>query len=131
MLPFEAGFGPSIFSQTDTEIWKPIRKGVAPAFSSAHVDRMNRVSLEQAKSWMKKRLDYFVNSGDSFDPGIELVSFTIGVICEAAFEFKPTAEEVERFLEELHIWVDEFAMKCVFNPFRKYFHFLLPEAKRA
>jgi len=123
--------GPSLFTEPNEILWKNARKGVAKAFSSQHVKRMNRCCTEKTELWIANKLEPWIDGSKSFDVAKEMVYLTISVIMESAFEYKATEEECHMFLEEMELSVREFVMKQMMNPFRRLFGRFLPEAQRA
>jgi cytochrome P450 len=122
---------PNMFTEAGDIPWKHARKGVAPAFSSQHVRRMNRICMEHTEKFIKERLEPLIDAGESFDVAEEMINLTISVICESAFEFEPTKDETNMFLEELTIALREFSFKTALNPLRQIFGWFLPEVRRA
>lgn len=98
--------GDDIFT-SEGSFWRHSRKGMAPAFTSAHIRRMNETVVERVEDFIDKRLNTFARTGESFDIGNELVSLTLSIICKAAFDYEITHEEESYFLEEIEIGLDE------------------------
>eukprot|EP01083_Nonionella_stella_P126830 384137_1 len=78
--------GDDIFT-SEGPFWMHSRKGMAPAFTSAHIRRMNEVVVERVKHFIDERLDTFASTGQSFDIGPEMLNLTLSIICKAAFEY--------------------------------------------
>jgi cytochrome P450 len=129
--PFDGvtGGNKSVFT-TNGEFWHLRRKGLAPAFSSKHIKRMNTVALEKTDEWIETRLiPYYVEKGESFDIGPEMIGIILGAISKTAFEYDLSKEEKEMFLHELHLSLDEF--KRSVNPLRVMFGLFLSQRRRA
>lgn len=118
--------GDDIFT-SEGQYWKHSRKSIAPAFSNNHIKRMIEVVSKQTKTLMEK-LDSLVESKESFDVGVEFIDLTLSVICDAAFEYKISAEEKEMFLEELSIAAKEAGKGRI--PFRWTFGSVIPSVRR-
>jgi|UniRef100_A0A8J9X3G0 cytochrome P450 len=130
--PFESVTkGPSIFTETDETTWKHARKGVAPAFSSQHIRRMNTICAAHTERWIQERLVPSIANNAVLDIATEMVDLTVTVICESAFEYNPSKEEMTMFLSELDLALREFSFKQSANPLRKFFNGVLPSARRA
>lgn len=149
--------GPSIFnSPTKSPNWKISRKATAPAFSSMEIARMNEICRENIERWISEVLDPLVKECGTMDPGAEMIkltfrvsscwclgtpislnhsssqiecdsSFFSQVICESAFEYYPSDEEIASFTENLDLALREFVMRQLNNPFRQYYAFLSPQ----
>mmetsp|Transcript_29395 Transcript_29395/g.64771 ORF Transcript_29395/g.64771 Transcript_29395/m.64771 type:complete len:493 (-) Transcript_29395:61-1539(-) len=124
---FLCGGNPSIISANGHR-WKHSRKGAAPAFSSNHIKRMNRVCNEELARWKAEVLDPLADSGKSFDVGKEMIYLTIRVISAAAFEYDISEEEIEEFIRNLEISIREFIFM---DPFHRWFPFFFPQVWRA
>jgi len=116
---------------TNGEFWHSRRKGIAPAFSSKHIKRMNEVASEKVEAWISTRLAKFVENDEAFDVAEEMLSITLSAICETAFEYKMTNEEIKEYLHELDIGLEEFALKSTMNPFRQVFSIFFRGRRRA
>jgi len=123
------GGDPTIFT-SNGEVWHTKRKSCAPAFSSNHIKRMNKVAMEKTNNWIEEELCPMVESGESFNVADKMINITLDVICETAFEYKMSPEEKSLYLSELEIGLIEFARKNG-NIFRRLFWFLIPERRRA
>ena len=121
---------PSIFTRNG-KFWHSRRKGMAPAFSSKHIKRMNKVASGKAEEWIKTKLETFVKKDEAFDVGKEMISITLSTISEAAFEYDMSDDEKEMFVEELELCLREFCGKAAMNPLRVVFGLLLEERRRA
>jgi cytochrome P450 len=121
---------PSIFS-LNGEPWAARRKSIAPAFSSNHIRRMNRVAVEKTEIWIKEKLRPMVEEGKSFDVAKEMIGITLSAICETAFEYDMPDEEKSIFVSELDLTLKEFMFKTTVNPLRKVFGSFLPDRRRA
>jgi cytochrome P450 len=121
---------PAMFT-SNGEYWHSRRKGVAPAFSPKHVRRMNNVASDKAEEWIKTKLTAFVEKGQSFDVGKEMIDITLSTISEAAFEYCISDEEKKMFLKESELCMREFANKTSIYPLRESFGFLIQEHRRA
>jgi Cytochrome P450 len=118
----------SVFT-TNGEFWHSRRKGLAPAFSSKHVKRMNAVALEKTEEWIQTRLVPCVEKGEPFDVGKEMIGIILGAISKTAFEYNLSQEEKDMFLNELHLSLEEF--KRSINPLRAVFGIFLSDRRRA
>jgi len=103
------------------------RKGMAPAFSSQHIRRMNAVVVKQTKHFMSNKLDQMM---DRFDVGEEMIWLTLGIISETAFEYDMNHEEKIMLRNEGIIIVKD-AVKDSIIPLRWIFGYLNPATKRA
>ena len=125
----DATFGiPSIFTRSD-EYWHSRRKGVAPAFSSKHVKRMNEVASKKVDEWIQNKLSKFVDSGEAFDVGKEMIDIALSAISETAFEYQMSMDEKENFLSDLDLLKKEFTFKSSLNPLRKPFGLFFAERR--
>jgi cytochrome P450 len=121
---------PSIIS-SNGEPWAARRKSTAPAFSSNHIRRMNRVAVEKTEIWIKEKLRPMVEEGKSFDVAKEMIGITLSAICETAFEYDMPDEEKSLFVSELDFTLKEFMFKTMVNPLRKVFGPFLADRRRA
>ena len=124
-----AGYA-TMFS-TNGKYWHSRRKGMAPAFSSKHIKRMNKVAADKVDEWIQTRLMTFVHNDEAFDVGKEMIDITLSAISETAFEYYMSDKEKEYFLQELELCLKEFVFKTSVNPLRKPFGLLIPERRRA
>jgi len=101
--------------------WKHARKGIAPAFSTNHINRMNRICAEKLELMIETKLDPLADAGKSFNIGKEFVCLTLAIICEAAFEYPMTREEMDEFTSNL-----EDAAECfvIMNPLHEKFPYV-------
>jgi len=111
------------------ELWHSKRKSIAPAFSSNHVKRMNRVAMEKTDGWIEHELRPLMESGGNFDVGKEMTKITLEVICETAFEYTMSPEEMSLFTSELELALVEFALRE--NSIRRCFGMMFAERRRA
>jgi|UniRef100_A0A8J9TET2 cytochrome P450 len=123
--------GPNIFSETNLVLWKHARRGVSPAFSTQHVQRMNSICAQQTERWIKERLVPAIENETAFDIAQAMRDLTVSVLCEAAFEYDPTEEDMRTFLFETETAMREFSFKQSANPMRQWFAWVLPEVRRA
>eukprot|EP01083_Nonionella_stella_P009797 28069_1 len=121
---------PNLFT-TNGAYWHSRRKGVAPAFSSKHIKRMNEVASDKANEWIETKLDAFVDDDKAFDVGKEMIDITLSTISAAGFEFDISDEEKKMFLKESELCMREFANKTSIYPLRESFGFLIQEHRRA
>jgi cytochrome P450 len=121
---------PSIIS-LDGEPWAARRKSTAPAFSSHHIRRKNRVAVEKTEIWIKEKLRPMVEEGKSFDVAKEMIGITLSAICETAFEYDMPDEEKSLFVSELDFTLKQFMFKTMVNPLRKVFGPFLADRRRA
>ncbi len=119
--------GDDIFT-SDGLFWKHSRKGIAPAFSSNHIKRMNHVVIRETEKFMKT-LDKLAIEGKSFDVGHEMLILTLSVISEAGFQYSMSLDEKMMFLDELDIVFAEMLKGRM--PFRWTFGSFIPEVRRA
>ena len=105
-------------SFTRSPYWKVIRKAVAPAFSPRQVHRMNTLCRQHVETWIQSTIEPLVQNGGTFDPALEMTRLTTAVICEAAFEYEVTLQQVDQFLHHVEICLREFALKQLFNKIR-------------
>lgn len=110
--------------------WHARRKGIAPAFSSNHVHRMNTLALAKTDKWIEERLRPLIEEGKSFDVGDEMIDLLLVAIADTAFQYTISPNEVKLFKEELEIVLREL-FKANFNPLRRYCRCLLPGQRRA
>ena len=111
--------------------WHSRRKGMAPAFSSKHIKRMNKVASEKVDEWINNRLSKFISNDEAFDVGHEMVGITLSAISETAFEYQISEKEKEDFIHNLELCLEEFYFKTSLNPFRKPFGLFFSERRRA
>lgn len=111
--------------------WHARRKGMAPAFSSNHVQRMNAVALAKTDEWIENKLRPLIAQGKSFNVADEMIDLLLAAICETAFQYTISAEEITMFKTELELVLREFLYKTSLNPLRVAFGWLLPEQRRA
>eukprot|EP00578_Thalassiosira_sp_NH16_P011618 CAMPEP_0181122776 /NCGR_PEP_ID=MMETSP1071-20121207/25506_1 /TAXON_ID=35127 /ORGANISM="Thalassiosira sp., Strain NH16" /LENGTH=475 /DNA_ID=CAMNT_0023207793 /DNA_START=27 /DNA_END=1454 /DNA_ORIENTATION=+ len=104
------------------------RKAVAPAFSSNHIKRMNKVALDKTEEWIKNTL---TNTTGSFDVSKEMIGIVVSALSETAFEYDMTDEEKQIFGDDLKLTLREFTRKGPVIPLRRQFGFLVPERRRA
>jgi cytochrome P450 len=121
---------PSMFTQNGSP-WHSRRKGMAPAFSSKHVRRMNKVASDKVHEWIEARLDTFIENDEAFDVGKEMIGITLSTISEAAFEYEMSDHEKETLVEELELCLAEFCEKSCLNPLRKFYGLFIKERRRA
>ncbi len=98
--------GDDIFT-SENEFWRYSRKGMAPAFSSTHVKRMKDIVASKVENFKRDTLNNYVESGESFDAGLEMMHLTLSVICSVAFEYEMSYEERNQFLRAFHITREE------------------------
>ena len=127
---FEDTIGAKSMASSNGEYWHSRRKGMAPAFSSKHIKRMNKVVCEKSDEWIQTRLSKLVDNDEAFDVGKEMISITLSAITETAFEYHMNDEEKQSFVHELGLSLREFSSKSM-NPLRKPFGLLIPERRRA
>lgn len=116
---------------SDEKDWHSRRKGVAPAFATKHVRRMNEVAAKKVEEWIETKLSKFIQNDKAFDVGEEMIDITLSTIAEAAFEYKISDTEKQMFLRESGLCFEEFGEKSFFNPFRPLFGFFLKDRQRA
>ena len=120
----------SIFTSNGAE-WHSRRKGLAPAFSSKHVRRMNKVAMQKVNAWIDTRLSKFAKNDEPFDVGEEMISVILAAITETAFQYEMSNEEAKEYARELLIGIKEFVSKSTINPLRKPFGIFLGDRRRA
>jgi len=124
------GGAPTMFTSNGS-IWHSKRKSCAPAFSSNHIKRMNKIAMEKTNNWIQEELRPMIEAGTSFNVAEEMIKITLDVISETAFEYKMSPEEKSMYVSELELGLIEFAMKGALNPFRRFIGMFLPERRRA
>lgn len=119
-----------ILTSQSNSYWKHARKSITPAFSAQHIRRMNRVVVDHTNKLLSSKFEKMAKEGLAFDPGEEMVSLTLGIICETAFEYRSDQNERCMFVEELQIVLtDNYKSRAM--PFRKIFARLIPSSRRA
>jgi cytochrome P450 len=121
------GGTPTLFTLNGPK-WHAKRKAVAPAFTSIHIKRMNRVALEKTDMWIKNTLS---GTDKSFDVGKEMNHIVLSALSETAFEYEMSPEEQHFFTSELDLAMVEFIRKSPNIPFRYRFARFIPECRRA
>ncbi|KAL7534965.1 hypothetical protein ACHAWF_005011 [Thalassiosira exigua] len=111
--------------------WHAKRKASAPAFSSNHIKRMNRVALEKTESWIKDTLEGLASTGESFDVGNEMIDVVLSSLLETAFEYQMSKHERQLLREQLNLVSHEYIRKSASNPLRKMFGRFISERQRA
>ena len=128
----EGSFGiPGIFSSTNNEYLRNLRKSTAHAFSKSEVKRMNQIALNYVDEWLDKSLSKIAETGECFDPTEQLLRLSFFVTCEASFEYTPTEKEMQDFTHNTETATREFIMKQAVNPLRKVFRRFIPEVQEA
>ena len=107
-----------LFSYTRSPYWKMIRKAVVPAFSPRQVHRMSTLCRQHVETWIQNTIEPLVQNGGTFDPALEMTRLTTAVICEAAFEYHATLQQVDQFLHHTEICLREFVQKQLYNKIR-------------
>ena len=120
----------NIFTSTNNDYWKLVRKSTAHAFSKNEVGRMISIAKDTADEWMKE-LDQMIAKDQSFDPAMAMTKVTFDVILSAAFEYTPKPQEYDDFVESLEICLREFSYKQSTNPLRATFGMFIPEVRQA
>ena len=124
------GGGNNILS-SDGLFWNHSRKAMAPAFSAFHMKRMKEVVMKKTEEFIRVRLDPMVQKGCPIDICNEMIDLTLGIICEAAFEYDMSDEERNEFKNELPLALEE-GVKCFVFPFRlKLGKYISPKSRRA
>ena len=111
--------------------WHSRRKGMAIAFSSKHITRMNKVASKKVDEWINTRLSKFIDNNESFDVGHEMIDITLSAISETAFEYQISEKEKEDFIHNLEVSLKEFFFKTAVNPLRKPFGLFFSERRCA
>ena len=106
-------------SLTHSHYWKQVRKGVAPAFSSRQVQRMNAICRHMVEDWIATTLEPLVDSGGTLDPARGMTRLTTRVICQAAFEYTASDSEISNFLQHIEVALREFLQKQQGNQLRR------------
>jgi cytochrome P450 len=119
----------NIFTSQNNAHWRFVRKATVPAFSASEVGRMNDIAVQHIDNWFQSVLEPSIKEGKSFDANKEMCKLTFQVICEAAFEYIPSAEEFEKFEHHLQIALVQFIFKYTMNPLRKIFASYIPEVQ--
>jgi cytochrome P450 len=120
----------NIFTSQNNAHWKFVRKATVPAFSASEVGRMNDIAVQHIDDWFQSVLEPSIKEGKSFDATKEMSKLTFQVICEAAFEYIPSAEEFEKFEHHLQFAFDQFIFKYQMNPLRKIFGSFIQEVQK-
>lgn len=128
--------GSSIFTRPNTSHkMKATRKCLSYCFSSSEINRMNQICINHTNQWIKTKLEPSIQNENSetFDPSLEMTRLTLGIILEAAFEYKVqlTDEEYEHLMHHLELSLKEFAGKQTGNPFRKFYGPILSDFRNA
>ncbi len=129
--PFDPMTGGASILTSNGSFWHSRRKGVAPAFATKHVKRMNEVASQKVDEWIETKLAKFIEDGQAFDIGEEMIDVTLSTISEAGFEYKITNEDKKIFKDECALGFDEFVNKSSFNPLRPYLSMFLKDRRRA
>ncbi|CAB9501025.1 Leukotriene-B(4) omega-hydroxylase 2 [Seminavis robusta] len=108
--------------------WRHARKFVAPAFSSNHIKRMNRICAEHLEHFINTTLDKYAEEGKAFDVSEEMVTLTLAIISEAAFEYPMSRKEMREFTHNLEVAAKTFV---IMNPLHQKFPWLFPAVWRA
>ena len=119
--------GNDIFT-SDGTFWKHSRKGIAPAFSSTHICRMNEVVLELTEKFIHEKLNIFAKTGESFDVFKELLNLTASAICKAAFEYDITDNEKLTYFNDMTVVLNEIRMARI--PLRWHFGSFIPAVQQ-
>jgi len=117
------GYPAGLFTRrTKDPVWKTSRKCAAPSFSRKEVGRMNSVCNKHLRHWITERLEgTFLARDEPFDPSKEMTFLTFSTILEAGFEYVPTPEECDAYIQNLSTYLKEFGLKQLANPFRRPF----------
>jgi cytochrome P450 len=100
------------------ERWRHARKATALAFSSSHIQRMNQICRAKLDDWIKRRLNVFCETNQTFDPAQEMLLLTLSIISEAALEYEMTPSEAEVFVQDARLASKEYVLKQGNNPIR-------------
>ena len=119
----------SSLASRNGEYWHSRRKGMAAAFSSRYIKRMNDVACKKVDEWIDNKLSSMIKK-EAFDVGKEMIDITLSTICETGFEYKMSDEEKKVF-SQLDLALREFILKTALNPFRAYFSIYLSDRCRA
>lgn len=93
------------------KFWQDRRKGVTPAFSKIHIQRMNQVALDCTDKWITNKLIPLCENDKTFDVAKEMANIILEAICKTGFEYEITEQEMKDFLINDEIWVKEFINK--------------------
>ena len=121
----------NIFTSQNNSHWKFVRKATTPAFSASEVGRMREIAVQHMERWFQSVLEPTIKEGKSFDASKEMCKLTFQVICEAAFEYIPSADEFENYEHHQKIALEEFLFKYPINPLRRMFGSFIPEVQKA
>ena len=112
--------GLSVFSRrTADPHWKVLRKGAAPAFATAPMERMHTICRRHVEEWISTRLSSEEGVTVIIDPSYELTRLTMRIILDGSFEYTVTTdEEANEFLYELNLAMQEFVVLQSTNPLR-------------
>jgi cytochrome P450 len=122
---------PGLFTSPNNEYMRNIRKSTAHAFSKKEVERMNTIAIQYVDEWLDTRLANYAKFQTTFDPAKELLRITFLMICDAAFEYTPTQQEIDDFNKHIEISLREFVLKQAVNPLRKVFGIFMPSVQKA
>jgi len=121
--------GPNILT-SEGHRWQHARKGVAPAFASKHITRMNDVINNQINTWIIETLmPKYVETGEPFDVAHEFLRQVLKGISLAGFNYSMSDEEANMFITETNIALIEIMAQAV-NPVRKALRHFIPAARR-
>jgi len=120
-------------SFTASAHWKHVRKGTSPAFSSNQVRRMNEICCMHFEQWIQQKQSErgLSSSGIIIEPTREMTQLTTRIVCDAAFEYQATDEEIHDFLYHIDVALHEFASRQLFDPFRRIYGSWTREGRRA
>ncbi|CAJ1913081.1 unnamed protein product [Cylindrotheca closterium] len=98
--------------------WKHSRKGISPAFATAHLDRMHKACRDKTEEWIKKRLDPMIRDNEDIDIAHEFLFLTTSIICKSAFEYRIKSREAEQVISDLEVATTEFMHNQAKDPMR-------------
>ena len=75
--------------------WKHARQAIAPAFAKKHVNRMNKIVLEEVYRWEKEVLCPAVVQNTPIDISKVMIKIILRGISRAAFDYKISDVEIE------------------------------------
>lgn len=116
--------------QNNDPVFVHSKKGIAPAFSSREIKRINRICVERFQDWIEAKLGPSTARNETIDPSKEMLHLFLSTFLDSEFEYNATEAEVREVCENLEIAAIEFILKEG-NPFRKVFGLLIPARYRA
>lgn len=117
---------------SEGKAWKHSRKGISPAFATAHLDRMHKACRDKTEEWIKKRLNPMIRDGGDIDIAHEFLLLTTSIICKSAFEYRIKSAEAEQVIADLEVATTEFMHNQAKYPMRaSLLASIVPSVRRA